>query len=156
VTPDKLNALGLPTVSSVLDADEVIAEKLASDSVTTAKIVDGAVTGGKVAPATLTADRLAGDVGANAWLSKTANYTAVPGDRIAADTSGGAFTVTLPAAPAAKTMVTICDAAQSWRTTNLTVARNGSTIEGLSEDLTCNVAGKCVALFYTGTTWRIY
>jgi hypothetical protein len=49
VTPDKLNALGLPTVSSVLDADEVIAEKLASDSVTTAKILNENVTAGKLA-----------------------------------------------------------------------------------------------------------
>lgn len=170
----KLNDLGRPVLRIKVGAismreladGQITADKLSADisaqlgvgdnSVTTAKIVDGAVTGAKVAPASLTADRMAGDVGANAWLSKTANYTAVPGDRIAADTSAGAFTVTLPAAPAAKTMVTLADAADSWGADNLTVDRNGSTIGGLAENLVCDEAGALFLLFFTGSTWRIY
>jgi hypothetical protein len=34
--------------------------------------------------------------GSSAWVKKTSNYTAVSGDRLIADTSGGTFTVTLP------------------------------------------------------------
>jgi hypothetical protein len=46
--------------------------------------------------------------------------------------------------------------AASWSTNNLTVARNGSTIEGVSEDLTMDVAGVSVDFVYDGTTWQIY
>ena len=34
------------------------------------------------------------------WVTKTTTYTALSGDKIFANTTGGAFTITLPAAPA--------------------------------------------------------
>jgi hypothetical protein len=74
---------------------------------------------------------------------------------IIADTSGGAFTVTLPASPTAGTMVSIVDGAD-WGTNNLTVARNGATIEGLAEDLVLNISSVAVDLIYSGTTWQVY
>ena len=43
----------------------------------------------------------------SAWARKTSNYTAVNGDRIIADTSGGTFTVSLPATPTAGWYVVI-------------------------------------------------
>ena len=89
------------------------------------------------------------------YATKTANYTASANDGIIADTSGGSFTITLPPTPTTGDAVTIADGA-SWPTNNLTVARNGSTIEGLSEDLTMDVSGVSVDFVYDGTTWQIY
>ena len=90
------------------------------------------------------------------YVKKTANYTAVNKDGVLADTSGGAFTVTLPASPATGTEVIVADAGGSWSTNNLTVARNGSTIEGVAEDLVCNLNNVSVQLVYDGTTWQVY
>lgn len=89
------------------------------------------------------------------WSKKTTNYTAVSGDKILADTSGGTFTVTLPATPSAGNSIVIADG-QDWSITNLTVARNGSTIEGVSEDLTLDVKGVIIELIYDGTTWEVF
>ena len=87
---------------------------------------------------------------------KTANYTAADKDGILADTSGGAFTVTLPATPSAGAQIIVADPGDDWGTNNLTIGRNGSTIEGVSEDLVCDIAGVSVQLIYDGTTWGVY
>jgi hypothetical protein len=89
------------------------------------------------------------------WIKKSANYTAELGDQILADTSGGAFTITLPATPVDGSSVIISDG-NDWLTNNLTVARNGSTIEGLSENLVFDVKGAIVTLIYDGTTWEVF
>jgi hypothetical protein len=87
----------------------------------------------------------------------TNGYTAVDNDRIAANTSGGAFSVFLPPSPANKTSVTFLDHSKTWDTENLTIARNGSTIEGLDEDFICNIIGDMpITFLFDGTTWRIY
>ena len=89
------------------------------------------------------------------WSRKTANYTAVNGNRLIADTSGGTFTLTLPSSPSTGHSVVIADGAD-WTITNLTVGRNGSTIEGLAENLTVDVGQIQVELIYDGTTWEVY
>lgn len=87
----------------------------------------------------------------------TNGYTASDNDRIAANTSGGAFSVFLPPSPANKTSVTFLDHSKTWDTENLTIARNGSTIEGLDEDFVCNIIGDMpITFLFDGTTWRIY
>jgi hypothetical protein len=88
--------------------------------------------------------------------TKTANYTAGFNEGVITDTSGGAFTVTLPASPIAGVQVVVTDAGGSWGSNNLTVARNGSTIAGLSENLTCDITGASVQMLYDGATWRVY
>lgn len=136
VTPANLNALGLPTVT------------LADDEVTTSKIANSAITNAK----------FAGSVGLNAWQTQTSAYTAVAGDRINANTTSAAFTITLPATPSTYAEVTFADHAGTWKTNNLTVARNGQNINGGAADLTCDVSGKQILLRYEGATigWRIY
>ena len=96
--------------------------------------------------------------GAGPWKVMSTTYTAIDGDRIAANTSGGAFTITLPASPSTGNSVNFADAADSWDTNNLTIARNtGQTIEGLAQNLTCDVVGDMViSLIYNGSTWRVY
>jgi hypothetical protein len=90
------------------------------------------------------------------YVYKTANYTAVDKEGVLADTTGGAFTVTLPATPATGAQVVVADAGGVWGTNNLTVGRNGSTIAELAEDLVCNINGVSVQLVYDGSTWLVY
>ena len=68
------------------------------------------------------------------WVEKTTTYTAVAGDNIFADTSGGAFTITLPASPTQGDEVTIVDSEGTFDTNNLTV-------EPGSEKIMANTAG---------------
>jgi hypothetical protein len=89
------------------------------------------------------------------WAVYTSNYTAEPGDGIVADTSGGSFTVTLPAAPVTGDTIVIADGA-NWSTNSLIVARNGSTIEDYADDLELDVAESRVEFVYSGTTWQVY
>ena len=90
------------------------------------------------------------------FSTQTANYAASFNEGILADTSGGAFTVTLPASPVAGTQVIVADAANTWGTNNLTVARNGQTIEGSATNLICDITGVSVQLIYSGTTWQVF
>ena len=85
----------------------------------------------------------------------TSNVTATANQGIIADTSGGSFTVTLPASPTTGDKVFIADGAD-FSTNNLTVARNGSTIEGASEDFVMDIGGPNVGFIYDGTTWQVY
>ena len=87
---------------------------------------------------------------------KTANFTASANTGVQTNTSGGAFTVTLPASPAVGAQVVVVDSANSWATNNLTIARNGSTIEGVAEDLVCNISSVSVQFVYNGTTWDVF
>jgi hypothetical protein len=87
---------------------------------------------------------------------KTANYAAQVGEGVQTNTTAGSFTVTLPATPASGDQLIITDAAESWGVNNLTVARNGSLIEGIASDLICNISGVAITLIYTGTSWQVY
>jgi hypothetical protein len=87
----------------------------------------------------------------------TANQTLSNSQNIAADTSGGSFTLTLPASPNAGDSIDIFDYANTFDTNPLTIARNGQNIESLAENLTANVEGAYFTLIYTGSTrgWQI-
>jgi hypothetical protein len=87
---------------------------------------------------------------------KTANYTASINEGVLTNTTGGAFTVTLPASPITGAVVFVFDVSGTWGTNNLTIGRNGSTISGVAENLTCDIAGASVQLIYDGTTWNVY
>jgi hypothetical protein len=90
------------------------------------------------------------------YTLQTANYTAEKGEGVLADTSGGAFTVTLPASPSTGDQVVVADPTGDWGTNNLTVGRNGSTIAGVAQDLVCDISGVSVQLVYDGSTWAVY
>ena len=90
------------------------------------------------------------------YVYKTSTYTATDKQGVLADTTGGSFTVTLPGTPAAGAQVVVADAGGSWQTNNLTIARNGSTIEGVADNLICDISGVSVQLIYSGTTWEVY
>lgn len=94
---------------------------------------------------------------AELWLIKTSNYTASIGDKIQADTSSAAFTVTLPASPSIGDSVSIGDATLSFATNNLTIARNGLKINGGTSDYTANLTGAKISAVYisSGYGWSI-
>jgi len=91
------------------------------------------------------------------WTAKTTTYTAVAGDRILADTSGGAWTLTLPAAPAVGDEIHILDSTASFDANNLTVARNSLKIQALTADLTLTTESTGIGLVYMSSTygWRV-
>lgn len=82
-------------------------------------------------------------------------YQALVNDRILADASGGAFTITLPAAAdtMAGDVVQIYDIAGQAASNNITVGRNSNNIQGAAEDLTINVANAVITLTYTNATY---
>jgi hypothetical protein len=92
------------------------------------------------------------------------NYTVVSSaqtlsnsQNIAADTSGGTFTLTLPLNPNEGDSIDIFDYAETFNTNPLLIARNGERIESLEEDLIANVQGAYFTMIYTGSTrgWQI-
>jgi len=87
------------------------------------------------------------------WIYKNATYDpALVGDAILADTSGGAFTITLPASPATNDYVAVADYAGTFSTSALTINPNGLKIMGTVQNLELNVAYRNVTLVYTGST----
>jgi hypothetical protein len=87
----------------------------------------------------------------------SSNTTLQAADLIAADTSGGSFTLTLPLNPSNGDAVDIFDFSDTFDTNNLTIARNGTKIEGIEENLVCNIEGAYFTMIYTGATrgWQI-
>lgn len=88
-----------------------------------------------------------------AWLIKAANYTAQSGDAIQADTSGGAFTITLPPAPTIGDAVAIEDATASFATHHLTIARNGLKVNGSAADYTASTVNATLRATYISSAY---
>jgi len=96
-----------------------------------------------------------GSTGEVSW--NTTKITADPGNAVSGvgyftDTSGGAFNVTLPSSPSAGNVVAVADYANTWDTNNLTIARNGSNIEGEASDFVCNQEGSTITFVYVDAT----
>ena len=91
------------------------------------------------------------------WVEKTSAYTLSAGEGVLADTSGGAFSVTLPLAPSVGDTVGINDALANFNTAKLTVLRNGENIHGIADDLICDIKHASFALIYVGTSqgWKL-
>jgi len=84
--------------------------------------------------------------------AKTANYTVVStDDNVVCDTSGGAFTVTLPASPeAGRVHAVILETAGNI----LTVSGNGKNIIG-NATMTMSSAYDSASLIYSGAQWLL-
>ena len=94
--------------------------------------------------------------GGVSYVAKTANFTVANLQGVLANTSSGAFTVTLPASPTLGDQVIIADAGGAFGTNALIVGRNGSTIEGTAADLNLDINGVSVQFVYSGSTWEVY
>lgn len=96
----------------------------------------------------------------SSFVVKTTTYTAVAGDRIFADTTGGAFTITLPASPSTGDEIFIADggvtpSTAGWAGNNLTIDRNGSTLGGVAQNMTCRTRGAAFRLTYESSNWKV-
>src|SRR6056300_1631741 len=80
--------------------------------------------------------------------AKTASFTAVSGNGYFVNTTSGAITVTLPATPSAGDIVSIADYAGTAATNNITIARNGSNINGAASDQLINKNNSGITLVY--------
>ncbi|MAT23095.1 MAG: hypothetical protein CML86_06300 [Rhodobiaceae bacterium] len=84
------------------------------------------------------------------WAIKTGTYTAVDKDQLIAN-SGSDFTITLPASPSAGATVVVKNVGAG----TVTIARNGSNIEGSAQDGTLE-STKGMQVVYVGSTpgWK--
>jgi len=83
---------------------------------------------------------------------KTATFSAVSGNGYFCNTSGGAFTVNLPAGSAGA-IVSLADYAATWQTNNLTISPNGSEkIGSVNADVTLSTEGQSVTFVYVDST----
>ena len=90
------------------------------------------------------------------FLVITASQAVVTAGRYAVDTSSAAVTCTLPASPNAGDTIYFVDAGGAFGTNNLTIARNGNTINGAASDHTISTNGLSTGFVYNGATWRTY
>jgi len=87
------------------------------------------------------------------WQSvKTSSFTAVAGEGYFIDTTSGVITMTLPASPNVGDTVVLNDIKNQFPTNNLTVARNGSNLEGAASDVTLTAGGTNRIYVYSGAT----
>lgn len=101
-----------------------------------------------------------GEAGAQGTTGTLSSYTTITSNtnlsvstRYILDSSSGSFTVALPPSPSTGDWIDLLDG-DNWVNNNVTVARNGNTIEGIADDLLLDVAGTIVYLVYDGTTWE--
>jgi len=96
-----------------------------------------------------------GATGAVSW--NTTKITADPANAVSGtgyfcDTSGGAFTVTLPTSPSAGDIVAVSDYTRTWNSNNLTIGRNSKPIGGVSQDAELSVDGQSATFVFVDDT----
>ena len=97
----------------------------------------------------------AGRTGTVDWQTdsiKTSGFTAATTEGYFCDTSGGAFTVALPAG-VAQSIVAIADYTRTWNDNNITLSPNGSDkIGGVAEDATLSTNGQSATFVFVDAT----
>ena len=134
-----------PDSSAEIDVYTLVKEKVSIDTV-----ADGSITLAKL----------------NAGIGKTvgqyyeisANTTAVASRYYFVNTTSGAVTLTLPATANMGDTVRIIDAANTFDTNNLTIARNGHVIMGDAANMTVDTEGASFDLVYYNSThgWKLF
>ena len=99
------------------------------------------------------------NIGAVTWdtTAKTGNFTAVSGNGYFVNTTSASITVTLPSSPSAGDIVGIKDYANTADTNSITIGRNGSKIQGQTDDFDIVKEGGSVLLVYVDGTqgWKV-
>ena len=91
--------------------------------------------------------------GGTSWQAvKTTGFTAAAGEGYFCNTTGGAFTLTLPASPSIGDEVSFVDYAGTFDTNNLTIGRNSQKINGATSDLTVATERAANTLVFTDST----
>ena len=142
----KFKHIAASASTHVGDAGELILDTATN----TLKVLDGSTPGG----VTLNTDGTSSS--GVSFTGQSADFNVTAGVRYAVDTSSNTVTATLPGSPSSGDAVYFADAGGSFNSNNFTVARNGNTIMGLSEDLTVNTNNQSFGLVYNGSDWRVY
>ena len=95
-----------------------------------------------------------GRTGTVDWCTtaKTSPLTVASGNGYFINTTGGAITVTLPSSPSAGDIVALKDYANTCDTNSVTLARNGSKINGICGCSTLTTESQSVTLIYVDGT----
>jgi len=107
----------------------------------------------------MTVQELVNYIGANStggsapWTSVSANYTALPGDRLLVDTSVASLTISLPGTPVLGDSVELLDSSGTWATNNAIVSA-GTNIQGFPSPLNLTISSKYLVIVFNGTEWR--
>jgi len=92
------------------------------------------------------------------WSYETGSTT-VTGSSVGifADTSSGSWTVIMKTNPSIGDTLAVNDAAGTWGTNNLIVARNGQRIDGVNEDFICDVDYSTIRFVYCNSVygWKL-
>jgi uncharacterized protein (AIM24 family) len=83
---------------------------------------------------------------------KTSDFTAVSGEGYFVNTTSGEITVTLPASPSAGAIVSIKDYLNTADTNAITIARNGSNIDGSTSNVEMTTEGQTATFVYVDST----
>lgn len=107
--------------------------------------------------ATLTWDNGVKWTTAAGWKAISSTHFAKAGDKLSVNSITGPFQITLPQNPNQFDEIVFADHYNSWGTNNVTIFRNGSLIENLTEDLVLNTTWPTqITLRFEGSTWRVY
>ena len=95
------------------------------------------------------------------YITVTAAQTLHAGDQVMADTTSGAFQLTLPASPVSGDWCSVSDAAGTWGDPGsyVDVAPQATdAIDDLTpgEVLRCDVSGQSLTFVFNGAVWRAY
>ena len=96
-----------------------------------------------------------GATGGISWQTsiKTTDFTAASGEGYFVNTSGGSnITVTLPASPSAGNVVAIKDYARTFGTNKVIMARNGSNMDGATQNTDLETDGLSVTFVFMDST----
>jgi len=112
----------------------------------------------KITSANITQSGASG-ISSVAWQAvQTTGFTAVAGRAYPCNTTSAAFTVTLPASPAAGNVITLTDYAGTFTTNNLTINPNGGKINGSTSNYAVSQNRGSFQLVYVDSTqgWLVY
>ena len=95
--------------------------------------------------------------GGISWKVISVSTLAANGNGYIANTSGGEFTLTLPATPSIGDQIGVSDYNKNFETYKCTVLRNGKKIMGLEEDFDCDVNNTNIIFVYINSVqgWKI-
>lgn len=110
-------------------------------------------TGGLNVTGTLTAN--SGTSGIIGYTTRTSSVAIPDADGYNIVANSGAITLTLPATSTNGRTLIFADG-NNFTSNNVTLGRNGRTIDGLAEDLVLNVRGSYVILVYYNTDWKAF
>lgn len=142
---------GQPVALTVASSTEMAAAVAAASTASAAATTATSAASAAQASAESAASSATSAVAPVATATLTGTATLASGGVYHVDTTGGAFTATLPPSPAAGDWVLLRDTARNCATANLTLDRNGSNVYGAAQNYVMDVSGETVLLIVDAT-----